>query len=123
MPEQTGSPVPSDLEIAQKAQLRPIQDVAGDAGILDEELELYGRYVAKIDYARALERLTDRPNGKLITVTAMPAEMMPRTADSLPEPAPLRFTSASFIPNAAARFAASCAAMVAANPDDLREPV
>jgi formate--tetrahydrofolate ligase len=64
-------PVPEDLEIAQEAELRPIQDVAKDAGILDEELEAYGRHVAKIDYVKALVRLKDRPDGKLITVTAI----------------------------------------------------
>jgi formate--tetrahydrofolate ligase len=63
--------VPSDLEIAQEAELRPIEDVAKVAGITGDELELYGRYMAKIDYAKVLERLKNRPNGKLITVTAI----------------------------------------------------
>jgi len=64
-------PVPSDLEIAQEAELRPITDVAKDAGILDEELEPYGKYMAKIDYVKALKRLKDKPNGKMICVTAI----------------------------------------------------
>jgi len=64
-------PVPSDIEIAQEAELRPITDVAKDAGILDEELEPYGKYMAKIDYGKVLERLKDKPNGKMICVTAI----------------------------------------------------
>jgi len=64
-------PVPSDLEIAQEAELRPITEVAKNAGVLDKELELYGNYIAKIDYAKVLERLKDKPEGKLITVTAI----------------------------------------------------
>lgn len=64
-------PVPEDLEIAQEAELRPITEVARDAGILEEELELYGKYMAKIDYAKVLERLKDKPRGKLICVTAI----------------------------------------------------
>jgi len=64
-------PVPSDLEIAQEAELRPISDVAKDAGIFDDELEPYDKYIAKIDYAKVLERLKDKPNGKMICVTAM----------------------------------------------------
>jgi len=71
MPVKKRYPVPSDLEIAQEAELRPITEVAKDAGILDEEIELYGSYIAKIDYAKVLERLKDKQNGKLITVTAI----------------------------------------------------
>jgi len=71
MPVQIRQPVPSDLKIAQEAELRPIEDVAKDAGIEYDELEPIGRDMAKIDYVKALERLKDRPNGKLITVTAM----------------------------------------------------
>ena len=71
MPVKIRWPVPSDLEIAQEADLRQVQDVAKDAGILDEELELHGNHMAKIDYVKLLERLKDRPNGKLITVTAI----------------------------------------------------
>jgi formate--tetrahydrofolate ligase len=65
------SPVPSDIEIAQAASLEPIQNVAARAGILEEELELYGRHKAKIDYAAVLERLRDKPDGKIINVTAI----------------------------------------------------
>lgn len=60
----------SGLEIAQEAVLRPITDVAADAGILEDELELYGRFKGKISLS-ILERLADRPDGKLIITTAI----------------------------------------------------
>jgi formyltetrahydrofolate synthetase len=60
----------SDLEIAQQAKLRPITEVAADLGVLPEELELYGRYKAKVNLS-ILERLADAPNGKYILVTAI----------------------------------------------------
>ena len=60
----------SGLEIAQEAVLRPITDVAADAGILEEELELYGRSKAKISLS-ILDRLADRPDGKLVITTAI----------------------------------------------------
>ncbi len=63
-------PVPSDIEIAQEAELKPITQVAEEAGILPEELELYGPYKAKVKL-EILERLKDRPNGKYIVVTAI----------------------------------------------------
>ena len=62
--------MPSSLEIAQDATLRPILDVADDAGLLPEEVEPYGRYKAKVDLS-VLERLADRPDGKLVNVTAI----------------------------------------------------
>lgn len=71
MPVTIKSPVPSDIEIAQEAELLPITEVAKKARILDEELEPHGKYIAKIDYDKVLERLKDKPFGKIITVTAM----------------------------------------------------
>ena len=62
--------MPSSLEIAQRATLRPILDLAADAGLLPEEVEAYGRYKAKVDLG-VIERLADRPDGKLINVTAI----------------------------------------------------
>jgi formyltetrahydrofolate synthetase len=62
--------MPSSLEIAQAATLRPIAEVAADAGLLPDEVELYGRYKAKIDLS-VLDRLADRPDAKLINVTAI----------------------------------------------------
>jgi len=71
MPVKKRYPVPSDIEIAQEAELRPITEVAKDAGVLDEELMLHGKYIAKVDYAKLLNRLKDKPNGKMICVTAI----------------------------------------------------
>jgi formate--tetrahydrofolate ligase len=51
--------------------LEPIQTIAERAGILEEELELYGRYKAKIDFIALLQRLADKPDGKIIDVTAI----------------------------------------------------
>ena len=62
--------MPSSLEIAQDATLRPILEVAADAGFLPEEVEPYGRYKAKVDLS-VIERLADRPDAKLINVTAL----------------------------------------------------
>src|SRR5947209_13019204 len=60
----------SDIEIAQAAAMRPIGEIAGKLGIPDDALSPYGRYKAKIslDYVRSL---ADRPNGRLIVVTAI----------------------------------------------------
>ena len=62
--------MPSSLEIAQAATLRPITEIAADVGLHDDEVELYGRYKAKVDLS-VLERLAGRPNGKLVGVTAI----------------------------------------------------
>ena len=64
------SPVPSDIDIAQAAVLKPISQVAEELGLLPEELELYGDYKAKIKL-EVLERLAGRPDGKYIDVTAI----------------------------------------------------
>ena len=64
------STMPSSLQIAQEATLRPISEIAAAAGIEPDELELYGRYKAKVSLS-LLDRLADRPNGKLINVTAI----------------------------------------------------
>jgi formyltetrahydrofolate synthetase len=63
-------PVPSDIEIAQEAEIKPISEVADELGILPEELEPYGSYKAKVKL-EILERLKDVPNGKYIDVTAI----------------------------------------------------
>jgi len=60
----------SDLEIAQRAKLRPITDVARALGIEEDELELYGKTKAKIALS-VMKRLGGRPNGKYIDVTAI----------------------------------------------------
>lgn len=60
----------SDIEIAQETKLLPITKIAEKLGLQEEELELYGRYKAKINEA-AFARLADKPDGKLILVTAI----------------------------------------------------
>jgi formate--tetrahydrofolate ligase len=60
----------SSLEIAQEAQLQPIEQVAARMGLLPEEIELYGRHKAKVSLD-VLERLSGSPDGKLVCVTAM----------------------------------------------------
>ena len=62
--------MPSSLEIAQEAELRPISQIAEAAGLLPEEYEPYGRYKAKIDLG-VLKRLAGKADGKLINVTAI----------------------------------------------------
>ena len=62
--------VKSGLEIAQEAELRPITEIAASAGIPDDVLEPFGRYRAKVDLS-ILDRLADRPDGKLIITTAI----------------------------------------------------
>jgi formyltetrahydrofolate synthetase len=62
--------VPSDIEIAQSAKLLPIEQIAKEAGILPEELELYGRTKAKVSL-NVRERLKDAPSGKYVVVTAI----------------------------------------------------
>jgi methylenetetrahydrofolate dehydrogenase (NADP+) / methenyltetrahydrofolate cyclohydrolase / formyltetrahydrofolate synthetase len=63
-------PVPSDIDIAQASDIKPISQVAVEVGILPEELEFYGPYKAKIKL-EILERLKDIPNGKYVDVTAI----------------------------------------------------
>ena len=60
----------TDIEIAHEAKMLPISEIASKLGIEDEELELYGRYKAKINDS-FLKRTADRKNGKLILVTAI----------------------------------------------------
>lgn len=64
------TPVPSDLEIAQEATLRPIAQLAEELGLLPEELEFYGPYKAKVKL-EVLDRLKDVPDGCYIDVTAI----------------------------------------------------
>lgn len=63
-------PVPSDIEIAQAATVKPIMEIAEALGLHEDELDLYGKYKAKV-HLDVLERLADRPQGKYIDVTAI----------------------------------------------------
>ena len=60
----------SDIEIANSVQMKPIKEVAEKLGIAEDALSLYGNYKAKIS-AGQLEALKDKPDGKLILVTAI----------------------------------------------------
>ena len=60
----------TDIEIAQQAAMKPIAEVARGLGIREDELEPYGRYKAKLNDS-LYRRLSDRPDGKLILVTAI----------------------------------------------------
>jgi formyltetrahydrofolate synthetase len=64
------SPVPSDLDIAQAAKMKPVKEIAESIGLLEDEVEPYGKYMAKVNL-HVLERLKDRPQGKYIDVTAI----------------------------------------------------
>ena len=60
----------TDIEIAQEAAMIPIKEVAASYGISEEDLELYGRYKAKLT-DELWEEVKDRPDGKLVLVTAI----------------------------------------------------
>jgi formyltetrahydrofolate synthetase len=62
--------MPSSLEIAQEAELQPIAEIAEAAGLEPDEVDLYGRYKAKVGLD-VVERLRDSPDGKLVCVTAI----------------------------------------------------
>lgn len=63
-------PVPSDLEIAQAATVEPILEIANRIGLSEDDLDLYGKYKAKV-HLDVLEKLADRPQGKYVDVTAI----------------------------------------------------
>jgi len=70
MPVKIQHPVPSDIDIAQAAKLRPILEIAEEIGLREKELELFGRYKAKV-HLEVRDRLAKRKNGKYIDVTAI----------------------------------------------------
>ncbi len=61
---------PSDLEIAQAATVKPILDIAATVDLREDDLDLYGKYKAKV-HLDVLDRLRDRPQGKYVDVTAI----------------------------------------------------
>ena len=65
-----GVTLPSSLQIAQAARLRPILEVGAEIGLLPDELEQYGPYMAKVRLA-ALTRLADQPDAREVVVTAV----------------------------------------------------
>lgn len=60
----------SDIEIAQQTKLEPIAAIAKQVGLTDDDLELYGKYKAKISFD-AIKRLSKNEDGKLVLVTAI----------------------------------------------------
>lgn len=62
--------VPSDIDIAQAADLKPILEIADTVGLAADELELHGPYMAKVPLS-VLNRMQDTPDGKYILVTAI----------------------------------------------------
>ncbi len=68
--ERLGKQMKSDIQIAQEAKLKTIVEVAGKLDISEDDLELYGKYKAKLS-DELWERIKDRPDGKLVLVTAI----------------------------------------------------
>ncbi len=62
--------IPSDIEIAQNAKMLPIKDIAASLGMSEDDIEPYGKYKAKLT-DEYMQSLADRPNGKLVLVTAI----------------------------------------------------
>jgi formate--tetrahydrofolate ligase len=60
----------SDIEIAQATTMKPIEDIASVIGLSKDDIELYGKYKAKVDY-NLIQKLSDKKDGKLILVTAI----------------------------------------------------
>ncbi|WP_442853259.1 formate--tetrahydrofolate ligase [Bacillus sp. EB01] len=60
----------SDIEIAQQAKMKPITEIAATLGLAEDDLELYGKYKAKLS-TDVLKKLQTRPSGKIILVTAI----------------------------------------------------
>ena len=58
----------TDIEIARNAEIRPIREIAKNLGMEEDDLELYGKYKAKIS-EEYLQKIQDRPHGKLVHVT------------------------------------------------------
>ena len=60
----------TDIQIAQEASMLPIREVAANYGIAEDDLELYGKYKAKLT-DELWDQVKDRPDGKLVLVTAI----------------------------------------------------
>ncbi len=60
----------SDIEIAQQTTLEPIVKIAEKVGLTEDDLELYGKYKAKVSFD-AIKRLSKNEDGKLVLVTAI----------------------------------------------------
>ena len=60
----------TDVEIAQEAKMQPIREIAAELGLTEDDLELYGKYKAKLT-SEVWQKVKDRENGKLVLVTAI----------------------------------------------------
>lgn len=60
----------TDIEIAQSASMLPIKEIAERLGIEEDDLELYGKYKAKIS-EKYIQSVSNKPDGKLVLVTAI----------------------------------------------------
>src|SRR3989449_4666174 len=67
-PVTTTAKVPTDIAIAQAAKLRPIADIAAELGLAEDEVELYGKYKAKVRLGALAQR---KPRGRLVLVTGI----------------------------------------------------
>ncbi len=70
MPVKRVKPVPSDIDIAQAAEMLPILEIADQLGLTMDDLDLYGKYKAKV-HLDVVKKFEDRPSGKYIDVTAI----------------------------------------------------
>ena len=70
MPVKRVKPVPSDIEIAQAAEMLPIRDIMAQLGLTEDDVDLYGKYKAKV-HLDVLDKIKDKPQGKYIDVTAI----------------------------------------------------
>src|SRR5574341_987140 len=62
--------MPSDLEIAQTAEIKPIAEIAQSMGLSDDDIDLYGKFKAKVSLD-VLKKFSDKPNGNYVVVTAI----------------------------------------------------
>ena len=60
-----------DIEIAKSTKLEKIENIANKLGLYEDEIESYGKYKAKLEYKKILNRLSDKKDGKLILVTSI----------------------------------------------------
>ncbi len=70
MPVEKVYPVPSDIEIAHEAELIPIREMAKKLDLVEDDLDLYGKYKAKV-HLDVLDKFADRAQGKYVDVTAI----------------------------------------------------
>ncbi len=63
--------IPSDIDIAQAADVKPILEIAESVGLSEDDLDLFGKYKAKVHLKDVLEKFKDRPQGRYIDVTAI----------------------------------------------------